>query len=177
MKRKTLRKLNEKKNKLRAWTGIKSENVDDVLEASYRKLGMKYVRKPGRSISGYMACASCALAKIGLTDEKKPHVTKPKSDSVTAFYRSHDWHKIRYDVLKASAGRCELCGRSPDDGAVLNVDHIKPVRKYWDLRLERDNLQVLCGACNRGKGNRDETDWRDGHAEPDLAVLMGERMA
>jgi hypothetical protein len=22
------------------------------------------------------------------------------------------------------------------------------------------NLQVLCGPCNRGKGNRDHTDWR-----------------
>lgn len=76
------------------------------------------------------------------------------------FYRSHDWKRARYDALMKSDGRCECCGRSRADGATLNVDHIKPVKKYWNLRLDLDNLQVLCGSCNAGKGNRDETDWR-----------------
>ena len=37
------------------------------------------------------------------------------------------------------------------------------------LALKLTNLQVLCGDCNAGKGNRDTTDWRpnpnglDGH--------------
>ncbi|MCZ6605441.1 MAG: HNH endonuclease [Alphaproteobacteria bacterium] len=42
----------------------------------------------------------------------------------------------------------------------MNVDHIKPLRRYWELRLASRNLQVLCGGCNHGKGNRDEADWR-----------------
>jgi 5-methylcytosine-specific restriction endonuclease McrA len=43
---------------------------------------------------------------------------------------------------------------------VINVDHIKPRRKYPELALTESNLQVLCGTCNHGKGSWDETDWR-----------------
>ena len=46
------------------------------------------------------------------------------------------------------------------DGIKLNVDHIKPRKKYPKLALDVDNLQVLCNECNHGKGNRDDTDWR-----------------
>lgn len=94
-------------------------------------------------------------------------------DRYARFYKSGDWKRARYDALKAADGRCCLCGASPAVGAILNVDHIKPLRKHWDLRLDPDNLQVLCGSCNHGKGNRDDTDWR----EPRLAVLMGEGVA
>ena len=102
-------------------------------------------------------------------------VTKPQksTNSVAKFYRSPEWRRVRYDALAANDGRCELCGISKHDGAVLNVDHIKPLRHNWEKRLDPDNLQVLCGACNHGKGNRDTTDWR----APRLATLMGERIA
>jgi 5-methylcytosine-specific restriction endonuclease McrA len=43
---------------------------------------------------------------------------------------------------------------------VMHVDHIKPRSKYPHLALRESNLQVLCEACNLGKGNWDETDWR-----------------
>ena len=43
---------------------------------------------------------------------------------------------------------------------MLNVDHIKPRFLFPDLALRLDNLQVLCGDCNEGKGNWDMTDWR-----------------
>ena len=42
----------------------------------------------------------------------------------------------------------------------MNVDHIKPRKKFPELALVEDNLQVLCGACNHGKGNWDQTNWR-----------------
>lgn len=52
------------------------------------------------------------------------------------------------------------CGATPATGAVINVDHIKPRKKYPHLALEISNLQILCHDCNHGKGNWDETDWR-----------------
>jgi hypothetical protein len=79
---------------------------------------------------------------------------------IDEFYKSYEWRRIRYDVLQKNDGRCELCGRSKHDGIVLNVDHIKPLRLHWELRLSRGNLQILCNECNHGKGNRDKTDWR-----------------
>lgn len=81
------------------------------------------------------------------------------------FYRSREWADARYDALKRSKGSCELCGRGKADGAVLNVDHIKPLKQAWELRLDLSNLQVLCGMCNKGKGNRDDTDWREKEIE------------
>lgn len=63
---------------------------------------------------------------------------------------------LRYEVLKRD-GRCLLCGATPQD-ARLEVDHIKPRSKGGGNAA--DNLQTLCGRCNRGKSNRDDTDLR-----------------
>jgi 5-methylcytosine-specific restriction endonuclease McrA len=46
------------------------------------------------------------------------------------------------------------CGRGPKDGARMNVDHIKPLSRRWDLRLTSSNLQTTCASCNWGKGGR-----------------------
>ncbi len=77
------------------------------------------------------------------------------------FYSSPEWRAIRFDVLKACGGCCNLCGRSNRaHGVVIHVDHIKPRSKFPELALTRTNLQALCEDCNMGKSNRDTTDWR-----------------
>jgi 5-methylcytosine-specific restriction endonuclease McrA len=79
------------------------------------------------------------------------------------FLLTPEWRRARYDALRNSDGRCELCGRNKHQlayGEYLNVDHIKPRKTHPQLALDQDNLQVLCGACNQGKGNRDTRDWR-----------------
>lgn len=88
----------------------------------------------------------------------KTHVVSAKSDQ---FLQSYEWRKLRMVVLTKRGNKCECCGADPKkDGIVINVDHIKPRRKYPELALSEDNLQVLCDVCNHGKGNWDETDWR-----------------
>lgn len=77
-----------------------------------------------------------------------------------AFLRSSEWRRLRYEVLKRNGGRCQCCGATAAAGNTINVDHIKPRRRFPELALAIDNLQVLCGDCNAGKGNWDETDWR-----------------
>lgn len=77
-----------------------------------------------------------------------------------AFYRTPEWKRARIDALIRLGRRCGCCGATPETGAVLNVDHIRPLRFYWNLRLDPDNLQVLCSDCNEGKGNRLEVDFR-----------------
>ncbi len=64
---------------------------------------------------------------------------------------------LRYQALKASGGRCALCGVTKEMSP-LDVDHIIPRSRGG--RTELANLQVLCMKCNRSKGNRDETDFR-----------------
>ena len=77
------------------------------------------------------------------------------------FLTSYHWRKIRMEVLIRDGRKCACCGATPATGAVMNVDHIKPRRFYPELALEITNLQILCGDCNHGKGNWDETNWRE----------------
>ncbi len=65
---------------------------------------------------------------------------------------------LRYRLLKESKGKCTLCGASNRD-TVLDIDHIIPVSKGGKTVYE--NLQVLCAKCNRSKGNKDKTSFKD----------------
>lgn len=76
------------------------------------------------------------------------------------FLESFAWRRLRLEALKLHGAACQCCGASAKTGAVMNVDHIKPRKKFPHLALDLDNLQVLCAACNHGKGNWDQTDWR-----------------
>ena len=47
---------------------------------------------------------------------------------------------------------CLKCGKTPKDGIVIHVDHIKPRSVYPKLALKLSNLQPLCEKCNKAKG-------------------------
>jgi 5-methylcytosine-specific restriction endonuclease McrA len=98
----------------------------------------------------------------------KQKLKRPRIDPNTdAFLESYEWRRVRMVVLKRDGARCACCGATPADGLRMNVDHIKPRRKYPELALDPANLQVLCEVCNHGKGNWDMTDWRHGEAAND----------
>lgn len=97
------------------------------------------------------------LAKAGVTDMGRPHPDYVKDAD---FYNGNAWRTLRYAALKNSDGRCNCCGASAGDGAVLHCDHVIPRYKAPHLALEIDNIQILCGDCNIGKGAWDDTDWR-----------------
>jgi hypothetical protein len=73
------------------------------------------------------------------------------------FYNSREWKELRFKALLIHGRKC-LCCNAVDKP--LHVDHIKPVSKYPELKLELGNLQVLCEDCNLGKSNKHETDFR-----------------
>lgn len=77
------------------------------------------------------------------------------------FLTSFAWRSVRMQALKVHGAICMCCGDTPKNGAIINVDHIKPRKLFPELALELSNLQILCSACNHGKGNWDQTDWRD----------------
>jgi 5-methylcytosine-specific restriction endonuclease McrA len=76
------------------------------------------------------------------------------------FYASDEWRALRYAAFAAYGRKCGCCGASPETGAVMHVDHIKPRFTHPQLALELSNLQILCADCNKGKGAWDATDWR-----------------
>lgn len=78
---------------------------------------------------------------------------RAKPEDIKRFYRSVEWKRTRYDALIRNP-RCVVCGASTRSGAGMNVDHIKPLWRRWDLRLDPRNLQTTCASYNWGKGGR-----------------------
>ena len=54
----------------------------------------------------------------------------------------------RATVIRRAGGMCAQCGSTEEP----QIDHIKPWSKGGTHSL--DNLQLLCGPCNRAKGDR-----------------------
>ncbi len=57
----------------------------------------------------------------------------------------------RFAILKRDGYKCQLCGRSQDDGVKLHIDHRVPHAKGGSN--EDDNLWTLCEDCNLGKSD------------------------
>lgn len=137
--------------------GIK---IGDASKAVMALLGVKD-RTGNLKLGALSAIASHSLPNAVFQNRPFPSVSEKAE-----FYASWEWTTLRMAVLKANDRRCECCGSSAHDMTVggelvrIQVDHIKPISKFWELRLDDKNLQVLCAECNRGKGAWDETDWR-----------------
>lgn len=79
--------------------------------------------------------------------------------SSLGFLVSLEWKEIRKKAIDVYGGKCMCCGCVPKKG--VNVDHIKPRIYYPELSLEFSNLQILCAKCNKKKGNKHMTDYRN----------------
>lgn len=69
---------------------------------------------------------------------------------MNSFYDSREWKQLRFRVLIHYQRRCMACFAT---NTLLHVDHIKPVSKFPELKLDFNNLQILCETCNLGKSN------------------------
>lgn len=141
------------------------------------KLITEYVReKVKRPLAQHESlidlCITCLVEDGAILPEKNfskrsfiyqhKHLITPKyKKKVDSFLQSFEWRKLRMVALKKYGPRCQCCGATPATGATINVDHIKPRKLFPELALDIDNLQILCHECNHGKGNWDQTDWRD----------------
>ena len=71
-----------------------------------------------------------------------------------AFYKSTEWKELRKIVIENNDCKCVYCGREPTKDNPINIDHIQPLCKRWDLRLDINNLQITCSECNKRKGGK-----------------------
>lgn len=60
---------------------------------------------------------------------------------------------LRFDVFQRDGFRCQYCGLSAKDGALLHADHVIPESKGGPTTLE--NLITACVDCNLGKRAKD----------------------
>lgn len=67
--------------------------------------------------------------------------------------------QLRNEILERNGFTCQLCGAGPGEPDPFNpnrkvrlhIDHITPVSQGG--RGDKDNLRVLCSACNQGRSN------------------------
>lgn len=141
---------------------------------THMRFAVGYLKRSGKKADGNMGLiamakaigcdvsnkddARTALAAFYQSKQLEIMQTQPYNRNATkAFFESREWLELRYQTLKRYGRRCMCCGETE---GVIQVDHIKPRSKYPELALDPENVQVLCQACNTGKSNKDETDWR-----------------
>jgi 5-methylcytosine-specific restriction endonuclease McrA len=61
----------------------------------------------------------------------------------------HIPNDVKAEAMRRAGGRCVLCGAEKD----LAFDHITPWA-HGGSSKDAENIQVLCGACNRRKSDR-----------------------
>ena len=76
-------------------------------------------------------------------------VNKEFDKTLNKFYQSIEWREARGYVFAHNPNECAYCGSIEK----LQIDHIRPLRHYWELRLTIENLQILCEDCNYAKGS------------------------
>lgn len=92
-----------------------------------------------------------------LTDSELAEAIKKSGDE---FLRSNEWFVLKAKTIAKYGATCLRCKRSIKKWIEINVDHIKPRNYFPHLANDENNLQVLCGTCNKAKGNKHDTDYR-----------------
>jgi 5-methylcytosine-specific restriction endonuclease McrA len=75
--------------------------------------------------------------------------TRPQNNNSVKRLHGKSKRIMRFNILKRDAYKCQICGKTAQDGARLEIDHKHPKSK-GGLDTE-DNLWTLCFECNRGK--------------------------
>ena len=76
-------------------------------------------------------------------------------NSNKSFYNGSEWKAMRSYIYEQQQGCCQRCGRFVF-GKQAQVHHIVPVKKNPLLKLEPNNLRLLCPACHSIEENMDE---------------------
>jgi hypothetical protein len=130
---------------------IASISFDDADSALW---GASHVLLLAVEGNGYRACrlfcsecykGASASFEQELNREPEPEPIRPTRDPIPA--------QLRFRVLSRDHFRCQYCGRSQAEGAILHLDHVVPFSKGGPTT--EDNLITACMDCNLGKTDRD----------------------
>jgi 5-methylcytosine-specific restriction endonuclease McrA len=94
---------------------------------------------------------SLALKMKSMSDNEVAIALRQASDG---FLDSQPWRELRLLAIERYGLVCLCCGRENSRRFPINVDHVKPRKFFPELALDIENLQVLCGPCNKRKGNQ-----------------------
>jgi 5-methylcytosine-specific restriction endonuclease McrA len=76
---------------------------------------------------------------------------KTRDPKYTRFYNSIEWRTLSAKYLQDKGYRCSKCR-----DMATQVHHVKPIQTPdgWELRLDYDNLELLCTTCHNKEHNR-----------------------
>jgi len=92
------------------------------------------------------------------TDNQYAQIINATSDQ---FLETPKWRELRTQVIAKYGNKCVKCDFVGTEKHPIHIDHIKPRKLYPELALSFDNLQPLCGKCNKSKGNKTDIDYRE----------------
>ena len=124
---------------LQRWLGLGYARATEALAAAERR-GL--LRGQGRAYVAVSAmCAPCyefRASRLAAVPAAPPRVTIPA--------------QLRFRVLQRDNFRCQYCGVSAREGAMLQVDHVVPYSEGGETT--EGNLITACEQCNLGKSAR-----------------------
>lgn len=95
--------------------------------------------------------------------ERHRHYDKYQRDQKAAgFYNSKEWERARQQALVRDNGLCQDCLDQMLMTSADVVDHIKPIKHFWNLRLTLSNLRSLCHAHHNRKTAEDKRRYERG---------------
>ena len=95
------------------------------------------------------SCSYCGrLHERKYICDKKP-IYQKKHTYINHFRSSIDWKNKREEIARRDLYLCQICLNGwycerISYNTKIEVHHIIPINKNWDLRLDNDNLICLC---------------------------------
>lgn len=77
-----------------------------------------------------------------------------REDNLHEFYTSPVWRRTQAQVLKENHWECRRCKKKGLVSRARTVHHIKYLKKYPALALDRDNLEPVCDKCHYDEHHR-----------------------
>ncbi len=86
----------------------------------------------------------------GVTGADNPNWKGGITPERQALYSSHDWARIVIDVWVRDNATCQRCGKQGGQAnhRTVHIHHKASFDEYPELRLELDNVVLLCSKCH-----------------------------
>lgn len=83
--------------------------------------------------------------------EANRRYNKTRDPKYIRFYNSIEWRTLSAKYMQDRGYRCECCGAIGTE-----VHHKKPIQtpEGWELRLDYDNLELVCVQCHNKRHER-----------------------
>ena len=85
--------------------------------------------------------------------DKNTRYEKSRGSASSQGY-DRNWRRVRLSYLKRNP-LCEVCESKGIITPAILVHHIKPVKDYPELRLDKKNLMSLCNRCHENIHGKD----------------------